>query len=61
MSPPIILIDDDEPQVLNAIERDLCNHYRDKFRIVNANSARQGMEAVDEFKQRNFFDCVVSY
>jgi thioredoxin reductase (NADPH) len=44
---------DDEPQVLNAVERDLRSHYRGEYRIVKANSGVDALEAVKQFKQRN--------
>ncbi len=53
MAKPIIMTIDDEPQVLNAIQRDLRNHYRGDYRIVKSNSGPDGLEAVQRFKQRN--------
>lgn len=53
MAKPIILSVDDEPQVLNAIQRDLRRHYRGEYRIVKANSGSDALEAVKQFKQRN--------
>jgi thioredoxin reductase (NADPH) len=44
---------DDEPQVLNAVQRDLRNHYRGDYRIVKANSGPEALAAVEKFKQRN--------
>ncbi len=41
-SKPIILTVDDEPQVLNAVERDLRRHYRDEYRIVKVGLRRGG-------------------
>ena len=38
MTKPIILTVDDEPQVLNAVERDLRQHYRGDYRIIKAES-----------------------
>jgi thioredoxin reductase (NADPH) len=52
MAKPIILTVDDEPQVLNAIERDLRRHYRGDYRIVKANSGEEALQAVRLFKQR---------
>ena len=37
-SKPIILTVDDEPQVLNAIDRDLRRHYRNEYRIIKVGS-----------------------
>ncbi len=53
MPEPILLIVDDEPQVLNAVERDLRRHYRGEYRIVKANSGAQALEAVKQLKLRN--------
>ena len=53
MPPPIILTVDDELQVLNAIERDLRQHYRRNYRVVKAGSGAEALEAVRQFKQRN--------
>jgi len=53
MAKPIIMTVDDEPQVLNAVERDLRSHYRGEYRIVKANSGADALEAVQQFKQRN--------
>ena len=36
MSPPVILTVDDDPQVLNAVERDLRRRYRPEYRIIKA-------------------------
>jgi thioredoxin reductase (NADPH) len=44
---------DDEPAVLNAIERDLRRHYRDQYRILKAGSADEALQAVVQLKQRN--------
>lgn len=53
MAKPIIMTIDDEPQVLNAIQRDLRNHYRGDYRIVKSGSGPDALEAVKQFKQRN--------
>ena len=53
MATPIILAVDDEPQVLNAVERDLRRHYRREYRIVKAGSGAEVLEAVRELKRRN--------
>jgi thioredoxin reductase (NADPH) len=50
---PVILIVDDEPQVLNAVERDLRTHYRSDYRIVKAGSGNEALTAVKQLKQRN--------
>ncbi len=53
MAKPVILTVDDEPQVLNAVERDLRQHYRGEYRIVKAGSGAQALEAVQGLKRRN--------
>ena len=52
MSKPILLTVDDDPEVLNAIERDLRQHFRTDYRIVKASSGAQALETVTELKQR---------
>lgn len=53
MAKPVILILDDEPQVLNAVERDLRQHYRSDYRIVKSGSGKEALEAVHQLKRRN--------
>ena len=53
MTKPAILTVDDEPEVLNAIERDLRKHFASDYRILKAGSGTQAMEAVRELKKRN--------
>lgn len=52
MAKPIILTLDDEPQVLNAIERDLRAHYGGDYRILKAGSGSDALNAVQEIKRR---------
>lgn len=53
MAPPAIMILDDEPQVLNAVERDLRQHYRSDYRIVKSNDGSQALDALQQLKERN--------
>jgi thioredoxin reductase (NADPH) len=53
MARPVIMTVDDEPQVLNAVERDLRKHYGGEYRILKANSGADALEAVRQLKQRN--------
>lgn len=53
MAKPTILTVDDEPLVLNAVERDLRQHYGKDYRIIKANSGEQALETVRQLKQRN--------
>jgi thioredoxin reductase (NADPH) len=52
MSTPVILAIDDEPEVLNAIERDLRLHFRPHYRVLKAGSGTQALEATQELKKR---------
>ncbi len=53
MAKPVIMTVDDEPQVLNAIERDLRRQYRREYRIIKAGSGQEALDAVKELKKRN--------
>jgi thioredoxin reductase (NADPH) len=53
MAEPVILTVDDEPQVLNAVNRDLRQHYHGDYRIMKAGSGAEALEAVQQLKQRN--------
>ena len=53
MPNPILLTVDDEPQVLNAIERDLRRQYGRDYRIVKAGSGFEALETVRQLKLRN--------
>ncbi len=50
---PILMCIDDEPLVLNAIERDLRSHFRNDYRIMKALSGQEGLEALQQLKLRN--------
>jgi thioredoxin reductase (NADPH) len=52
MGKPIILAVDDEPEVLNFIERDLRQHYAPGYRVMKAGSGEEALEAVRELKRR---------
>ena len=52
MTKPVILAVDDDRQVLNAIERDLRQKYRDDYRVIAAQSGEQALEAARELKRR---------
>ena len=52
MSKPVILAVDDEPDVLNAIERDLRHHFAQAYRVMKAGSAALALEATRQLKQR---------
>src|SRR4029450_10373408 len=48
----MLLTVDDDPEVLNAIERDLRQHFRTDYRVVKASSGAQALETIGELKQR---------
>jgi CBS domain-containing protein len=50
--PPAILIVDDEPQVLNAIERDLRRHYRTAYRILKSDSGHAALDLLRTLQER---------
>jgi len=50
---PVILSIDDDPEVLNAVERDLRRKYRPGYRIVKASSGAEALAAVRQLKARN--------
>lgn len=52
MARPVILSVDDEPQVLNAIERDLRQHYGRNYRIAKAGSGQEALKLAQRLKQR---------
>jgi thioredoxin reductase (NADPH) len=53
MAKPVILTIDDDPQVLNAIERDLRQHYRSDYRVIKSTSGVEALEVVKRLKQRD--------
>ena len=53
MTKPIIMTIDDEPQVLNAIERDLRKHYHQDYRIIKVASGTEALDTVRQLKRRN--------
>lgn len=53
MATPAIMILDDEPQVLNAVERDLRQHYRSDYRIVKSTDGQDALDALKRLKERN--------
>jgi thioredoxin reductase (NADPH) len=52
MAKPVILVVDDEPEVLNAIERDLRHHFMPKYRLIKAGSGTQALDATRQLKKR---------
>jgi thioredoxin reductase (NADPH) len=52
MKPALIIVDDD-PQVLRAVEIDLRHKYGDRFRVLKANSGAIAIEILKQLKLRN--------
>ncbi len=52
MPKPVILAIDDDAEVLNAVERDLRNHFRADYRILKAASGEQALDTVRQLQQR---------
>jgi thioredoxin reductase (NADPH) len=53
MNKQIFIAIDDEPQVLNAVTRDLQAKYQNEYQIMRAASGREALEALEELKRRN--------
>ena len=49
---PIIFAIDDDPQVLQAIQHDLRQQYRKKYRILCTGSAREALDSLPELKRK---------
>jgi thioredoxin reductase (NADPH) len=52
MAKPVILTVDDDPEVLNAVDRDLRAHFRADYRVIKVGSGRLAMETTIQLKQR---------
>jgi thioredoxin reductase (NADPH) len=53
MPKPVLLTVDDDPDVLRAVERDLRSRYADRYRILRAASAIEGLETLKRLHERN--------
>ncbi|MEM9927744.1 MAG: FAD-dependent oxidoreductase [Cyanobacteria bacterium P01_D01_bin.50] len=53
MSKPVILTVDDDPQVLQAVARDLRQQYGNNFRIMRADSGATALDTLEKLKLRN--------
>jgi thioredoxin reductase (NADPH) len=47
---PFIILVDDDPQVLGAIQRDMRNKYREDYRVVATESAAEALDLLKELK-----------
>jgi thioredoxin reductase (NADPH) len=52
MSTPIILAVDDDPQVRNAVRRDLNAHFAPEYRVLDAGSGAEALEVTEALKGR---------
>ncbi len=53
MTKPVILTVDDDPMVLNAIERDLRKKYGPDYRLIKINSGGAALDALRQLQARN--------
>ena len=53
MAKPVIFSIDDDPSVLNVIERDLRAHYGKDYRIIPINSGKAALDYLKKMQQRN--------
>jgi len=53
MPKPVIFTIDDDPSVLNSVERDLRAHYGMDYRILPINSGKAALEYLKKLEQRN--------
>jgi thioredoxin reductase (NADPH) len=53
MPKPVLLTVDDDPDVLRAVERDLRSRYADRYRILRAESAIEGLNTLKQLHERN--------
>jgi len=53
MAKPVIFSIDDDPSVLNAVERDLRAHYGQDYRIIPINSGKAALDYLKRLQQRN--------
>src|SRR5689334_10227458 len=52
MPKPVILAVDDDPEVLNAVDRDLRQHVRADYRVIKVGSGKHALETTHQLKQR---------
>ncbi len=53
MPKPIIFTIDDDPSVLNSVERDLRSHYGQAYRVLPIDSAQSALDYLQKLEQRN--------
>lgn len=52
MTPPIIFVIDDDPQVLRAITRDLRTQFRQHYRILSTTSVQEALDSLLDLKNK---------
>lgn len=52
MKKPILFLIDDDPAVLKSVQRDVRTEFRENYRIVAPQSAKEALEALVEFKKK---------
>src|SRR5437764_10430495 len=52
MPKPVILAVDDDPEVLNAVDRDLRQHFRTDYRVMKVGSGAEALETTHQLKKR---------
>src|SRR5215216_1521525 len=52
MPKPVILAVDDDPEVLNAVDRDLRQHFRADYRVMKVGSGPEALETTRQLKKR---------
>jgi len=52
MAKPVILAVDDDPEVLNAVDRDLRQHFRADYRVMKVGSGAHALETTRQLKKR---------
>ena len=52
MRKPVILAVDDEPEVLNAVERDIRHQFHSDYRVMKAQSGREALDTIVQLKKR---------
>jgi thioredoxin reductase (NADPH) len=52
MPKPVILAVDDDPEVLNAVDRDLRQHFRADYRVMKVGSGAEALDTTRQLKQR---------
>ncbi len=52
MPKPVILAVDDDPEVLNAVDRDLRQHFRADYQVLKVGSGQQALETTHQLKKR---------